>query len=94
MNKTPQTAMPASPSGCAGWFRSCWSSPGWPSPGSADPRSAGWSEVSSNDQASFLPAGAEATEVQDWQAKFRDTNEIPAVIVIESGLRLHPGPAR
>lgn len=42
-------------------------------------------EVSSNDQASFLPAGAEATAVQDWQAKFRDTNEIPAVIVIESG---------
>ncbi|HET9347652.1 MAG TPA: MMPL family transporter, partial [Arthrobacter sp.] len=41
-------------------------------------------EVSSNDQASFLPAGAEATAVQDWQAKFRDTNEIPAVIVIES----------
>ena len=41
-------------------------------------------EVSSNDQASFLPAGAEATEVQDWQARFRDTNEIPAVIVIES----------
>lgn len=40
-------------------------------------------EVSSNDQASFLPAGAEATAVQDWQAKFRDTNEIPAVIVIE-----------
>jgi len=29
-------------------------------------------EVSSNDQASFLPAGAEATEAQDWQAKFRD----------------------
>ncbi|HEX9228859.1 MAG TPA: MMPL family transporter, partial [Arthrobacter sp.] len=41
-------------------------------------------EVSSNDQASFLPAGAEATAAQDWQAKFRDTNEIPAVIVIES----------
>jgi len=41
------------------------------------------SEVSSNDQASFLPAGAEATEAQDWQAKFRDSREIPAVIVIE-----------
>ena len=40
--------------------------------------------MSSNDQASFLPASAEATEAQDWQAKFRDTNEIPAVIVIES----------
>ena len=41
-------------------------------------------EVSSNDQASFLPAGAEATEAQDWQAKFRDSDEIPAVIVVES----------
>ncbi|MCX6497406.1 MAG: MMPL family transporter [Arthrobacter sp.] len=41
------------------------------------------SEVSSNDQASFLPASAEATAAQDWQAKFRDSKEIPAVIVIE-----------
>lgn len=41
------------------------------------------SEVSSNDQASFLPASAEATAAQDWQAKFRDTKEIPAVIVVE-----------
>lgn len=41
-------------------------------------------EVSSNDQASFLPAGAEATAAQDWQAKFRDSTEIPAVVVIEN----------
>ncbi|WP_411374622.1 MMPL family transporter [Arthrobacter sp. MPF02] len=41
-------------------------------------------EVSSNDQASFLPAGAEATAAQDWQAKFRDSNEVPGVVVIES----------
>jgi RND superfamily putative drug exporter len=47
-------------------------------------------EVSSNDQASFLPAGAEATAAQDWQAKFRDSNEIPAVIVIESGSAFTP----
>ena len=47
-------------------------------------------EVSSNDQASFLPAGAEATAAQDWQAKFRDTNEIPAVIVIESDSAFTP----
>lgn len=43
------------------------------------------SEVSTNDQASFLPAGAEATAAQEWQAKFRDSTEIPAVIVIENG---------
>ncbi|WP_237393708.1 MMPL family transporter [Pseudarthrobacter sp. ATCC 49987] len=48
------------------------------------------SEVSSNDQASFLPTGAEATEVRDWQAKFRDTNEVPAVIVIESDSAFTP----
>ena len=48
------------------------------------------SEVSSNDQASFLPAGAEATAAQDWQAKFRDSKEIPAVIVIESDSAFTP----
>ncbi|MFS0717969.1 MMPL family transporter [Arthrobacter sp. 1P04PC] len=48
------------------------------------------SEVSSNDQASFLPAGAEATEAQDWQAKFRDSKEIPAVVVIESDAEFTP----
>ncbi|MEN8584061.1 MMPL family transporter [Arthrobacter sp. KBS0703] len=42
-------------------------------------------EVSSNDQASFLPAGAEATEARDWQEKFRDSDEVPAVVVLESG---------
>ncbi|MGK3958255.1 MMPL family transporter [Arthrobacter sp. R4] len=47
-------------------------------------------EVSSNDQASFLPAGAEATAAQDWQAKFRDSDEIPAVIVIENGGAISP----
>ena len=47
-------------------------------------------EVSSNDQASFLPAGAEATAAQDWQAKFRDSNEIPAVIVLESDSAFTP----
>ncbi|UZX04921.1 MMPL family transporter [Arthrobacter sp. CDRTa11] len=47
-------------------------------------------EVSSNDQASFLPAGAEATEARDWQEKFRDSNEIPAVIVIENDAAFSP----
>lgn len=41
-------------------------------------------EVSSNDQASFLPASAEATAAQDWQAKFRDSDEVPGVIILES----------
>ncbi|MCU1531094.1 MAG: hypothetical protein JWO49_665 [Arthrobacter sp.] len=47
-------------------------------------------EVSSNDQASFLPAGAEATAAQDWQAKFRGSSEIPAVILIESDAAFTP----
>jgi RND superfamily putative drug exporter len=48
------------------------------------------SEVSSNDQASFLPASAEATAAQDWQAKFRDSAEVPAVIVIENAEAFTP----
>ncbi|MFF1830326.1 MMPL family transporter [Paenarthrobacter sp. NPDC058040] len=47
-------------------------------------------EVSSNDQASFLPAGAEATEAGDWQAKFRDSDEIPAVVVVEGDAAFTP----
>ena len=47
-------------------------------------------EVSSNDQASFLPAGAEATEAGDWQAKFRDSEEIPAIVIVESDASFTP----
>lgn len=47
-------------------------------------------EVSSNDQASFLPASAEATEAQDWQAKFRDSAEVPGIIVIENTAAFTP----
>lgn len=47
-------------------------------------------EVSSNDQASFLPASAEATEAQDWQAKFRDSDEVPGIIVIENTVTFTP----
>lgn len=47
-------------------------------------------EVSSNNQASFLPAGAEATEAREWQQKFQDSGEVPAVVVIESNSTLTP----
>lgn len=47
-------------------------------------------EVSSNDQASFLPAGAEATEAGNWQAKFRESKEIPAVVIVENGTAFTP----
>jgi RND superfamily putative drug exporter len=41
------------------------------------------SSVSSNDQASFLPASAESTEVRAWQEKFTESNAIPALVVVE-----------
>src|SRR5689334_25447855 len=42
------------------------------------------SGVSSNDQASFLPASAESTEVQEWQKRFTDAEAVPAIVVVES----------
>jgi RND superfamily putative drug exporter len=41
------------------------------------------SSVSSNDQATFLPASAESTEVRTWQEKFTASNAIPAIVVVE-----------
>ncbi|MUK00616.1 MMPL family transporter [Vibrio cholerae] len=41
-------------------------------------------EVSSNDQASFLPASAESTEAGELQQQFSDSDAVPAVIVVES----------
>jgi RND superfamily putative drug exporter len=42
------------------------------------------SSVSTNDQAAFLPSSAQSTQVQELQAKFRDSKSIPAIIAIES----------
>ncbi|ALV46231.1 hypothetical protein MB46_12790 [Arthrobacter alpinus] len=42
------------------------------------------SDVSTNDQASFLPASAESTVARDWQLKFVDSNVIPAVVLLTS----------
>lgn len=39
-------------------------------------------DVQTNDQAAFLPASAEATRALEWQAKFRTSDAIPAVVVI------------
>jgi RND superfamily putative drug exporter len=47
-------------------------------------------EVSSNDQASFLPANAESTEAGELQQRFSDSDAIPAVIVAESGTAISP----
>ncbi|GAB3565388.1 efflux RND transporter permease subunit [Arthrobacter alkaliphilus] len=48
------------------------------------------SEVSSNDQASFLPASAESTEAREWQNKFTSSGSVPAVVLIESPGKLSP----
>lgn len=40
------------------------------------------SDVSTNDQAQFLPASAEATEVNELQQGFRDADELPAIVVV------------
>ncbi|MHA7154154.1 MMPL family transporter [Arthrobacter sp. TMN-50] len=45
-------------------------------------------EVSSNDQASFLPASAESTEAGELQAQFTDSDALPAVIVVESATEI------
>ncbi|WDF32968.1 efflux RND transporter permease subunit [Arthrobacter agilis] len=47
-------------------------------------------EVSSNDQASFLPASAESTEAGELQQRFSDSDAIPAVIVAESDTVIPP----
>lgn len=46
------------------------------------------SSVSSNDQASFLPASAESTVAIDWQKKFFDSGSIPAVVIIVSDTQI------
>lgn len=39
------------------------------------------SDVQQNDQASFLPASAEATEVNELQDGFRDSENVPAIVI-------------
>ena len=48
------------------------------------------SEVSSNDQSSFLPASAESTEAREWQSRFISSGSVPAVVLIESPEKLSP----
>jgi RND superfamily putative drug exporter len=46
------------------------------------------SEVSSNDQTTFLPASAESTKVNEQVKKFQGQSSIPAIIVFESNNKL------
>ena len=45
-------------------------------------------EVSSNDQTTYLPSSSDATQVQKLLGEFRDSDEIPAVVVFSSGAAL------
>ena len=47
-------------------------------------------EVSSNDQTAYLPSSADATQVQERLADFRDSEAIPAVVVVASEKVLTP----
>ncbi len=48
------------------------------------------SEVSTNDQAAFLPASAESTQVQALQRQYASGQTIPAIVLIESQKPLNP----
>ena len=48
------------------------------------------SEVSSNDQTTYLPTSADATQVQQRAGEFRDSEDIPAVVVMASDEKLAP----
>jgi putative drug exporter of the RND superfamily len=45
-------------------------------------------EVSSNDQTTYLPESADATQVQELLGEFRDSDEIPAIAVFTSDTEL------
>ncbi|MFF7293314.1 MMPL family transporter [Microbacterium sp. NPDC008134] len=45
-------------------------------------------EVSSNDQTTYLPESADATQVQELLGEFRDSDEIPAIAVFTSETEL------
>ncbi|MFI5084902.1 MAG: MMPL family transporter [Actinomycetales bacterium] len=47
--------------------------------------------VSSNDQASFLPASAESTTARQLQQTFLDSKAIPAIVLLESDTELTAG---
>ncbi|MEV7646284.1 MMPL family transporter [Arthrobacter sp. NPDC089319] len=48
------------------------------------------SDVSTNDQAGFLPASAESTAAGEWQERFRDSDAVPAIAVVEFDEPIQP----
>lgn len=85
IERSPVPGVPCPPhrGRSAGWFQSpcSSSSPGSSSevPSARTPSKLG--EVSTNDQASFLPRSAESTKVIDAQKAFSGKETVPAVVV-------------
>ena len=48
------------------------------------------SDVSTNDQAGFLSASAESTTAGEWQERFRDSDAVPAIAVVEFDEPIQP----
>ncbi|MET1155661.1 MMPL family transporter [Arthrobacter sp.] len=48
------------------------------------------SDVSTNDQAGFLPVSAESTAAGEWQERFRDSDAVPAIAVVEFDAPIQP----
>lgn len=48
------------------------------------------SSVSTNDQASFLPASAQSTKAQELQTKFYTSKSLPAIVVFEADTKITP----
>ncbi len=48
------------------------------------------SNVTTNDQAAFLPSNADSTQVQQLQSKYQQGQAIPAIVLIESSDRFEP----
>lgn len=48
------------------------------------------SDVSTNDQAAFLPSSAESTQVQQLQRQYENGQAIPAIVLLESEQKFNP----
>lgn len=54
------------------------------------PRFGKLSQLSTNDQASYLPANADSTKVQNLESQFLTSQKIPAIVLFESSRPLTP----
>ena len=93
----PPTPPPGEPPAKRGWLRWLrWLIPallliGWLAIGAVGgPYQGKLAEVQRNDNASFLPADAESTQVVNAQRAFAQDQRLPAVVIVEKDGRLTP----